>query len=71
MIATLLSHGWKKLSRSGSFDKEIITSIFLGLFTIILTCCVLILGFALESIISKINNEHCQNGHNILSITLR
>ena len=53
MIATLLSHGWKKLSRSGSFDKEIITSIFLGLFTIILTCCVLILGFALESIISK------------------
>jgi hypothetical protein len=30
MISTLLSHGWKKFTRSVSFSKELATNLFLA-----------------------------------------
>lgn len=53
MVATLLSHNWKKLSRSVSFTKELATAIFLGLFALMVVGYSLALGFALESILTK------------------
>jgi len=53
MVTTLLSHGWKKLSRSISFTKELTTSIFLTLFGLMVLGYSLALGFALEGIITN------------------
>jgi len=53
MVATLLSHSWKKLKRSVSFTKELATSIFLSFFALMVVGYSLALGFALDSIITK------------------
>jgi len=53
MVATLLSHSWKKLRRSVSFTKELATSIFLGLFSLMMVGYTVALGVALEKIITN------------------
>ncbi len=53
MVATLLSHGWKKLSRSVSFSKELTTTILLTLFGLMFLGYSLALGFALDRIITN------------------
>lgn len=53
IISILLSHGWKKISRSISFDKEVTTAIFLGLISLMIVGYSLALGFALNGIITK------------------
>lgn len=57
MIRTLLSHGWKKLTRSVSFGKELATNLFLGFLALMLIGYSLALGFVLESIITKGLNQ--------------
>ena len=54
MVSTLLSHGWKKFSRSPAFTKEISTSIFLGLMALMMVGYTLGLGFGLNAIITKV-----------------
>ncbi|MBL7872987.1 MAG: hypothetical protein JNM78_15325 [Cyclobacteriaceae bacterium] len=52
MVTTLLSHSWKKLSRSVSFSKELTTTIFLSLFGLMVLGYALALGFGLNKIIT-------------------
>lgn len=53
MVTTLLSHSWKKLSRSISFNKEITTTLFLSLFGLMVLGYALALGFGLNRIITN------------------
>jgi hypothetical protein len=53
MVTTLLSHSWKKLSRSVSFSKELTTTILLTLFGLMFLGYSLVLGFALDRIITN------------------
>lgn len=57
MVSTLLSHGWKKFSRSPAFTKEISTSIFLGLMALMMVGYTLGLGFGLNAIITNVLNR--------------
>ncbi len=57
MVATLLSHGWKKFTRSPAFTKEITASIFLGLIAVMMVGYTLGLGFGLNAIITKVLNK--------------
>lgn len=57
MVATLLSHGWKKFTRSPAFTKEITTSIFLGLMALMMVGYALGLGFGLNTLITKALNK--------------
>jgi hypothetical protein len=57
MVATLLSHGWKKFTRSTAFSKELTTSIFLGLMTLMMIIYSLALGLSLNSLITKGLNQ--------------
>lgn len=56
MILAFLSHTWKKFSRSVSFGKEVVTSIFLGFFALMMVIYSLALGFALDHIITTTLN---------------
>lgn len=51
MIGLFLSHAVKKISRSVSFEKEMATTIFLGLIVLMVVGYTLILGFAIEKIL--------------------
>jgi hypothetical protein len=53
MVLTLLSHGWKKFTRSAAFTKEVTASIFLGLMAVMMIGYSLGLGFGLNTIITK------------------
>lgn len=57
MVSTLLSHGWKKFSRSPAFTKEITASIFLGLMALMMVGYTLGLGFGLNAIITNVLNK--------------
>jgi hypothetical protein len=57
MVSTLLSHGWKKFTRSPAFTKEITASIFLGLMAVMMVGYTLGLGFGLNAIITKVLNK--------------
>jgi hypothetical protein len=54
MVAVLLSHGWKKFTRSVSFAKDVATKVFVGIFGFIIVLYSVGLGFALEIIITKV-----------------
>lgn len=53
MVTTLLSHNWKRISRSKAFSKEIATAIMMGFLAFMMTGYALVLGFALNSIITE------------------
>ena len=53
MVLKLLSHGFKKFSRSASLSKDITAAIFLGLISVMFLGYAFALGFALEKIITK------------------
>lgn len=53
MITLLLSHGWKKFTRSMSFSKDVATKIFTSIFGLMMLIYTLGLGFGLEVIIVK------------------
>lgn len=53
MISTLLSHGWKKFTRSAAFNKEVTASIFLGLMAIMMVGYTVALGIGLNYIITE------------------
>jgi len=57
MLPTLLSHGWKKLSRSISFEREMVTTVLLGLFVVIMAGYAIALGYAIVPIITKTLSE--------------
>jgi Family of unknown function (DUF5687) len=57
MVSTLLSHGWKKFTRSAAFTKEVTASIFLGLMAVMMIGYSLGLGFGLNAIITKALNQ--------------
>lgn len=57
MVSTLLSHGWKKFTRSPAFTKEITASIFLGLMALMMVGYTVGLGFGLNAIITKVLNK--------------
>lgn len=54
MVNVLLSHGWKKFTRSTSFTKDVTTKVFVGIFGFIMAAYAIGLGFALELIITKV-----------------
>src|SRR5690606_21109100 len=47
MVRTFLDHGWKKWTRSVSFTKEMSTTIFLGVFTLMIAGYLLAFGIFL------------------------
>ena len=53
MVTTLLDHGWKKFTRSSSFNKDAATSVFLGIMALMMVGYSLAFGFALNTIITK------------------
>ncbi|NJN41469.1 MAG: hypothetical protein HC811_03725 [Flammeovirgaceae bacterium] len=53
MIGIFLSHAYKRMTRSVSFEKEMATTVFLGLITIMAVVYALLLGLALEKILEK------------------
>jgi hypothetical protein len=54
MVSTLLSHGWKKFTRSASLSKDVATKVLVGIFGFIMAVYAIGLGFALEVIITKV-----------------
>lgn len=57
MIQLLIAHTWKRLFRSGSFNKELATNLFLAFLALMLVGYSVALGFALETIITKGLNQ--------------
>ncbi|MBX2898984.1 MAG: hypothetical protein KF775_05025 [Cyclobacteriaceae bacterium] len=57
MITTLLSHSWKKFKRSVSFEKELATTILLGLIGVMVFGYALALGFLLDRISTDTFNQ--------------
>jgi hypothetical protein len=57
MVSTLLSHGWKKFTRSAAFNKEVSASIFLGIMAIMMVGYTLALGFGLNYLITEGLNQ--------------
>lgn len=53
MIATFLSHSFKKFTRSASFSKDTATYVILGLLGLMVVVYSLALGFVLDDIITK------------------
>ncbi len=53
MILTLLSHEFKRITRSVSFGRELTTTFLLGFLGLMMLVYTLILGFALDSMITK------------------
>ncbi len=53
VFTILLSHGWKKLSRSISFEKDLAITLVLGLVVLMFVFYALAMGFALNGIITK------------------
>ncbi|HET9054732.1 MAG TPA: DUF5687 family protein, partial [Cyclobacteriaceae bacterium] len=53
MVATLLSHGWKKFTRSPAFGKDVTTSVFIGIIALMMIGYLLALGLGLDYIITK------------------
>lgn len=53
MVTTLLDHGWKKFTRSASFNKDVATSVFLGIMALMMVGYSLAFGFTLNTIITK------------------
>jgi hypothetical protein len=52
-FSILLSHGWKKFRRSVSFERETAVAVFLGIVAFMMVMYCLIMGFALDSLITK------------------
>lgn len=52
MVATLLSHSWKKFTRSPAFGKDLTASIFIGIMALMMVGYSLALGFGLNYIIT-------------------
>ncbi len=57
MVSTLLSHGWKKFTRSSAFSKEAATSVFMGIIVVMMVGYSLALGFGLNYIITEGLNQ--------------
>jgi hypothetical protein len=57
MVATLLSHGWKKFTRSSAFAKEAAASVFLGIMALMMVGYTLALGFGLNYLITEGLNQ--------------
>lgn len=53
MVGTLLTHGWKKFTRSAAFTKEVTASVFLGIMAVMMVGYTLALGFGLNYIITE------------------
>lgn len=53
MIGTFLSHSRKQFFRSSSFNRELATTIFLGLLGLMMLGYSLLLGFALDTLLTK------------------
>lgn len=53
MVTTLLSHGWKKFTRSPAFSRDVTASIFLGIMAVMMVGYSLALGFGLNYIITE------------------
>lgn len=53
MVATLLSHGWKKFTRSPAFGKDVTASVFIGILALMMIGYSLALGLGLNYIITK------------------
>lgn len=53
MIKTLISHEWKRLTRSASFGKELTTSVLLGLIAFMAVLYALAFGFALDALVTN------------------
>lgn len=53
MVSTLLSHGWKKFTRSPAFGKDLTASIFIGIMGLMMVGYSLALGFGLNYIITE------------------
>lgn len=53
MVATLLSHGWKKFRRSPAFSKDATASVFIGIMAMMMVGYSLALGFGLNYIITE------------------
>lgn len=53
MVSLLLTHAWKKFSRSVSLTRDVATMIFLGFFALMIMGYTLALGFSLELIITQ------------------
>lgn len=53
MIATLITHSWKKFTRSVSFSKDVATLIFTAIMGILMLIYAIGLGFSLELILIK------------------
>jgi hypothetical protein len=54
MVNVLLSHGWKKFTRSVSFTRNVATTVLVGIFGLMMVVYALGLGFALEVLIVKV-----------------
>lgn len=57
MVSTLLSHGWKKFTRSAAFNKEAAATVFLGIMAVMMVGYTLALGFGLNYIITEGLNQ--------------
>lgn len=53
MVSILLSHGWKKFTRSPAFSKDVTASIFIGIMGVMMVGYSLALGFGLNYIITE------------------
>lgn len=53
MVSTLLSHGWKKFTRSPAFGKDVTASVFIGIMAIMMMGYSVALGFGLNYIITE------------------
>jgi hypothetical protein len=57
MVRTFLDHGWKKWTRSVSFTKEMATTIFLGVVTLMIAAYLLAFGFFLPTLLKDALNQ--------------
>lgn len=57
MVKILLSHAWKKFTRSVSFEKELATTLFVGFFGLMIFGYAFLLGLGLERIVVKGLNQ--------------
>lgn len=57
MVSILLSHGWKKFTRSSAFAKEAAASVFMGIMALMMVGYSLALGFGLNYLITEGLNQ--------------
>ncbi len=53
MVSTFLSHSYKRFTRSVAFSKDLVTGIFIGFFALMMVVYSLILGFAMDGLLTK------------------